>query len=37
MEKKSNLYEPPIALKANQTFFAEGCRGHLGKSLIEKV
>ena len=34
--EKSNLYEPPIALKANQTFFAEGCRGHLGKSLIEK-
>ena len=34
--EKSNLYEPPIALKAKQTFFAEGCRGHLGKSLIEK-
>ena len=33
---KSNLYEPKIALKANQTFFAEGCRGHLGKELIKK-
>ena len=34
--EKSNLYEPKIALKANQTFFAEGCRGHLGKKLIKK-
>ena len=34
--EKSSLYEPPIALKADQTFFAEGCRGHLGKRLIEK-
>ena len=34
--KQSNLYEPAIALKANQTFFAEGCRGHLGKQLFEK-
>ena len=30
--EKSNLYEDKIALKANQTFFAEGCRGHLGKN-----
>ena len=35
--EKSNLYEPKIALKGNQTFFAEGCRGHLGKKLIRKV
>ncbi len=34
--EKSNLYEPKIALKAKQTFFAEGCRGHLGKKLIKK-
>ena len=34
--EKSNLYEPKIALKGNQTFFAEGCRGHLGKKLIKK-
>ena len=32
----SSLYEPAIALKANQTFFAEGCRGHLGKQLSKK-
>ena len=30
------MYEPKIALKGNQTFFAEGCRGHLGKKLIKK-
>ncbi|MBF96857.1 MAG: electron transfer flavoprotein-ubiquinone oxidoreductase [Pelagibacterales bacterium] len=34
--EKSSQYEPSIALKANQTFFAEGCRGHLGKQLIER-
>ena len=34
--EKSNLYEPKIALKANQTFFAEGCRGHLGKKINKK-
>ncbi len=34
--EKSSVYEPPIALKATQTFFAEGCRGSLGKKLIKK-
>ena len=33
---KSDLYEPPLALKGKQTFFAEGCRGHLGEELIAK-
>ncbi|ADZ91523.1 electron transfer flavoprotein-ubiquinone oxidoreductase [Marinomonas mediterranea] len=28
-------YMPGMLLKAKQTVFAEGCRGHLGKSLIE--
>ena len=32
----SNLYEPAIALKGRQTIFAEGCRGHLGKKVINK-
>ncbi len=34
--KKSDLYEAAIALRGRQTVFAEGCRGHLGKKLIEK-
>jgi electron-transferring-flavoprotein dehydrogenase len=34
--EKTNLYEPSIALVAKQTIFAEGCRGHLGKQLINK-
>ncbi len=29
-------YEPGIELHAKYTVFAEGCRGHLGKELIEK-
>lgn len=29
-------YEPGIELHAKYTIFAEGCRGHLGKQLIEK-
>ncbi len=33
--EKSELYEPPIALIGKQTFFAEGCRGHLGKDLLK--
>ncbi len=33
---KTNLYEPPFGLIGKQTFFAEGCRGHLGKELISK-
>ncbi len=34
--KKLDLYEPAIALIGKQTIFAEGCRGHLGKKLINK-
>lgn len=29
-------YMPGMELRAKYTVFAEGCRGHLGKSLIEK-
>ncbi|MFQ5659962.1 MAG: electron transfer flavoprotein-ubiquinone oxidoreductase [Gammaproteobacteria bacterium] len=29
-------YEPGMALHGKYTIFAEGCRGHLGKQLIEK-
>ncbi|MCC6201509.1 MAG: electron transfer flavoprotein-ubiquinone oxidoreductase [Gammaproteobacteria bacterium] len=29
-------YTPGISLHAKQTVFAEGCRGHLGKQLIER-
>lgn len=29
-------YEPGMALLGKYTVFAEGCRGHLGKQLIEK-
>ena len=34
-EKKPS-YEEGMELHARYTFFAEGCRGHLGKELIEK-
>ena len=34
--EKTELYEPSIALIGKQTIFAEGCRGHLGKQLINK-
>ncbi len=34
-EQKSG-FEPGIELHAAYTVFAEGCRGHLGKQLIEK-
>ncbi len=34
-EQKSS-YEPGIELHAKYTVFAEGCRGHLGKQLIDK-
>ena len=33
---KSASFEPGIELIANYTLFAEGCRGHLGKELINK-
>ncbi len=29
-------HEPGVELHAKQTMFAEGCRGHLGKQLMEK-
>ncbi|WP_438863205.1 electron transfer flavoprotein-ubiquinone oxidoreductase [Neptunicella sp.] len=31
-----NGFMPGMALRAKYTIFAEGCRGHLGKQLIEK-
>jgi electron-transferring-flavoprotein dehydrogenase len=34
-EHKSD-YAPGMELRAKYTLFAEGCRGHLGKQLIEK-
>jgi len=34
-EKKPS-YEPGLELRARCTVFAEGCRGHLGKQLIER-
>jgi len=33
---KSSGYEPGIELMAKYTLFAEGCRGHLGKKIIDK-
>jgi len=33
---QSNQYQPGMALKARYTLFAEGCRGHLGKELINR-
>ena len=34
-EKKRN-FEPGIEIRAKKTVFAEGCRGHLGKEIINK-
>ena len=34
--RKKNSYEAGMELHATYTLFAEGCRGHLGKQLIEK-
>jgi electron-transferring-flavoprotein dehydrogenase len=34
--EKLETYEPGIELHAKWTFFAEGCRGSLGKELMEK-
>ncbi len=31
-----DAYIPGMELRAKYTFFAEGCRGHLGKQLIER-
>ena len=33
---KKDSFEPGIELLGKVTVFAEGCRGHLGKQLIEK-
>ena len=29
-------YQPSMELRGKYTIFAEGCRGHLGKQLIDK-
>ena len=34
--EKKGTYQPGYALHAKYTLFAEGCRGHLGKQLMEK-
>ena len=34
--EKTGAYQPGIELHAKYTFFAEGCRGHLGKQLESK-
>lgn len=34
--EKKDSYMPGMELHARYTLFAEGCRGHLGKQLIEK-
>lgn len=34
--RQTDLYEPGIELHARYTFFAEGCRGHLGRQLMER-
>ncbi|MBD8613718.1 electron transfer flavoprotein-ubiquinone oxidoreductase [Pseudomonas putida] len=33
---KDGLYTPGMELRAKYTLFAEGCRGHIGKQLIER-
>lgn len=34
--QRKDAYEPGMELRARYTVFAEGCRGHLGKQLIER-
>ena len=34
--EKKGTYTPGYELRAKQTIFAEGCRGHLGKELIQR-
>jgi electron-transferring-flavoprotein dehydrogenase len=34
--EKTGAYQPGMELHGKYTFFAEGCRGHLGKQLEEK-
>ncbi|MEM7406684.1 MAG: electron transfer flavoprotein-ubiquinone oxidoreductase [Pseudomonadota bacterium] len=33
---QTDMYTPGMELHAKYTFFAEGCRGHLGKELMER-
>ncbi|HFZ8995300.1 TPA: electron transfer flavoprotein-ubiquinone oxidoreductase [Citrobacter freundii] len=33
---RAGLYTPGMELRARYTLFAEGCRGHIGKKLIER-
>ena len=33
---QKDSYEPGMELHAKYTIFSEGCRGHLGKQLIDK-
>lgn len=33
---EKDVFEPGMELRGKYTIFAEGCRGHLGKQLIEK-
>ncbi|MFN7085767.1 MAG: electron transfer flavoprotein-ubiquinone oxidoreductase [Burkholderiales bacterium] len=35
--KPTDAYQPGMELHARYTFFAEGCRGHLGKQLQERL
>ena len=35
--EKSDAYQPGMELHGKYTFFAEGCRGHLGRQLEEKL
>ena len=34
--ERTDAYQPGMELHARYTFFAEGCRGHLGKQLMER-
>ncbi|WP_426198711.1 electron transfer flavoprotein-ubiquinone oxidoreductase [Pseudomonas sp. DC3200b2] len=35
-QPKEGMYTPGMELRGKYTLFAEGCRGHLGKQLIER-
>ena len=35
--EKTDAYQAGMELHAKYTFFAEGCRGHLGRQLEEKL
>ena len=34
--KPTDAHQPGMELHAKYTFFAEGCRGHLGKQLLDR-